>query len=184
MSTTKSTWDRLSAIDCSSKVELKGKLKYLSWAWAWAEVKNLYPDASYKFDAPVFFADGTCEVWCEVAIDTLSHQMWLPVMDNRNAAVSGPDARQISDARMRCLVKCLAMHGLGHYIYAGEDLPDFETVEKMLPTKNDIQKALDDLDVDKVKSLVSKLPQDRVNALPSDFNEADLTKIYAAMGWK
>jgi len=65
-------------------------------------------------------------VYCTVTIDGLSRQMWLPVMDYRNRAVPSPNAFQVNTARMRCLVKCLGMWGLGHYIYAGEDLPNAE----------------------------------------------------------
>jgi len=119
-----SIWETLSKVDCSQKVEKKGQLSYLSWTWAWAEVMARYPAATYEFQPPVFFSDGSCEVWVSVTIDELTHSMWLPVMDNRNNAVTNPDSRKISDTRMRCLTKCLAMFGLGHYIYAGEDLPD------------------------------------------------------------
>jgi hypothetical protein len=122
-----SAWETLSAIDCSAKVEKKGNLSYLSWAWAWAEVMGHYPTATYEFQPPVFFNDGSCEVWVAVTIEEISHSMWLPVMDNRNNAVMNPDSRKISDARMRCLTKCLAMFGLGHYIYAGEDIPQVST---------------------------------------------------------
>jgi hypothetical protein len=121
-----SIWETLSKVNCSEKIEKKGKLSYLSWTWAWAEVMNRYPSATYEFQQPVFFNDGSCEVWVSVTIDELTHAMWLPVMDNRNNSVINPDSRKISDARMRCLTKCLAMFGLGHYIYAGEDLPDGE----------------------------------------------------------
>ena len=65
-------------------------------------------------------------VYCTVTIDGLSRQMWLPVMDFKNQAISNPDVVQLNKAKMRCLVKCLAMFGLGHYIYAGEDLPSAE----------------------------------------------------------
>jgi len=116
-------WAALSRVDVSDKVEKKGNLSYLSWAWAWGKVKEFYPAAVYEVRDNVQYADGSVEVWVTVKIEDQVHSMWLPVMDNRNNAVKNPDARKISDARMRCLVKCLAMFGLGHYIYAGEDLP-------------------------------------------------------------
>ena len=62
-------------------------------------------------------------MWCKVKIGELERLMWLPVMDYKNKAIVNPDTRAVSDTRMRCLTKCLAMYGLGHYIYAGEDLP-------------------------------------------------------------
>ncbi len=80
------------------------------------------------------YDDGTCSVSCRVYIDGVSEYMWLPVMDYKNKAIVNPDSRSISDAKMRCMVKCFALHGLGHYIYAGEDLPSHreENVEKKI----------------------------------------------------
>lgn len=123
----KEVWDTLSKIDCSEHVEKKMNLSYLSWAWAWATLMDRYPCSYYRFDPPTMLPDKTCEIWVTVGVSNGIHvqerQMWLPVMDHRNNAIVGPDSRQINDTRMRCLVKCLAMFGLGHYIYAGEDLP-------------------------------------------------------------
>jgi len=118
------TWKTLSAIDCSQHIEKKGQLSYLSWAWAWSTLMENYPDASYKFFPPSFFDDGTCEISVSVTVKDKTHTMWLPVMDNRNNSIANPTSRNISDSRMRCLVKAIAMHGLGAYIYAGEDLPE------------------------------------------------------------
>ena len=123
----KQVWETLSAINVNEHTEKKGSLTYLSWAWAWGTLMEHFPDAMYEFDEPKFYEDGSCEVKCTVIItveeQSMYRHMTLPVMDNRNNAVKNPDARGISDTRMRCLVKCLAMFGLGHYIYAGEDLP-------------------------------------------------------------
>jgi hypothetical protein len=135
--TSKSVWENLSKIDVSEHTEEKGGLTYLSWAWAWGILKEQYPEASYVFrefecDGRVIdympYPDGTGSVHCTVAIgDDIHSSMWLPVMDYRNKAISNPDARAVSDAKMRCLVKNLAMLGLGHYIYAGEDIPSQES---------------------------------------------------------
>lgn len=128
MSFASEVWETLSKIDVSHKVEKKGNLSYLSWAWAWGVLMEHYPASRYSFKEPVFFEDGSCEVWVSVQVGStdsfLAHDMWLPVMDHRNKAIQNPDSRAISDTRMRCLTKCLAMFGLGHYIYAGEDLPE------------------------------------------------------------
>jgi hypothetical protein len=125
---TKNVWQTLSAIDVNGKVEKKGKLSYLSWAWAWGILKEHYPASTFSFRPSVVLDDGTVEVWVDLTVTTengsQTHEMWLPVMDNVNKAVKNPDSRKISDARMRCLTKCIAMFGLGHYIYAGEDLPE------------------------------------------------------------
>ncbi len=114
----------LSAVDCSKHIEKKGTLSYLSWTWAWAVLMQHYPDSAFEFLVDDNLADGTVMVSCTVTVCDTVRKMWLPVMDNRNNAIAHPNARQISDARMRCLVKCIALHGLGLYIYAGEDLPE------------------------------------------------------------
>jgi hypothetical protein len=122
-------WKTLSAINVNDHIEKKGNLSYLSWAWAWEQLMNHYADSYYYFDEKDF-ADGSKEVICILTIhegeDSVCRQMWLPVMDHRNKAIINPDSRQVSDAKMRCLVKTLAMFGLGHYIYAGEDIPAAE----------------------------------------------------------
>ena len=118
-----SVWQTLSSINVNDHTESKGNLTYLSWAWAWAVTKQHYPDACYTFHDNEVHSDGTMTVHCDVIIDELAHEMWLPVMDHRNKAVENPNAFQINTAKMRCLTKGLSMHGLGAYIYDGEDLP-------------------------------------------------------------
>lgn len=118
-----SAWQTLSKIDCSKHTEKKGNLTYLSWAWAWATLMEHYPESLFEIHDNQMHDDGTVTVSCTVTVEAMPRTMWLPVMDNRNNAVKNPDARKLSDAKMRCLVKAIAMHGLGLYIYAGEDLP-------------------------------------------------------------
>ena len=134
--TYKDVWETLSKIDVSDKVEKKMNLSYLSWAWAWETMMNNYPDAQYNFyenqetGVPyVTLPDGTAEVRCRVTIGNLAREMWLPVMDFKNNAVANPSAREVSDTKMRCLVKTLGMWGLGLYIYAGQDLPSTDKQE-------------------------------------------------------
>ena len=127
-------WKVLSKVDVGEHTKPIGggkfKLSYLSWAWAWGVVMEHFPHSEYSFTEfdngsdVRYYSDGTCAVECTITIGALSRSMWLPVMDNRHKAVSSPNALQISNAKMRCLTKCLAMWGLGHYIYAGEDLPE------------------------------------------------------------
>lgn len=128
-------WNTLSAIDVSAHVEKKQNLSYLSWAWAWGVLMSKYPQATYEFHPVAIEGDGSATVSVTVTIDECSRSMWLPVMDHRNNAIVKPDSRKISDSKMRCLVKCLAMFGLGHYIYAGEDVPDKEQEEKQEAAK-------------------------------------------------
>ena len=124
-----SIWKTLSAIDCSAHTEKKGQFSYLSWTWAWAMVAERY-DATYHIEQDIVYPDGSMEVRCTVTIDSLSHTMWLPVLDFKNKAIKNPNAFDVNSSRMRCLVKCLAMFGLGHYIYAGESLPQEPRVEE------------------------------------------------------
>lgn len=143
----KSVFESLNAINVNDKVEKKSNLTYLSWAWAWAEVKKVYPTATYNvmFDPttqrPYFFDENLgYMVMTTVTIEGQTLEMWLPVMDGANQAmkkesyeyttrygVKTVDAATMFDINktlMRCLTKNLAMFGLGLYIYAGEDLPE------------------------------------------------------------
>jgi len=129
MSLSKQVWQTLSAIDVSQHIEKKGNLSYLSWAWAYGTMMEHYPDLHYSFEQDKCEDTGTVEVTCCVHIHTGKEQdqmmmrhMWLPVMDHRNKAISNPDKFAINSSKMRCLVKCFAMFGLGHHIYAGEDI--------------------------------------------------------------
>lgn len=120
-------WNTLSKVDCSNHVERKGNLTYLSWAWAWGTLMEHYPESTYFFEEEEVRQDGTRMIWCRVTVCengfSLERRMWLPIMDHRNKAIIEPDAFSVNSSRMRCLTKCLAMFGLGHYIYAGEDVP-------------------------------------------------------------
>jgi len=116
-------WKTLSKVNCNDQKQTKNGLSYLSWAWAWGKLMEHYPDATYEFFNEAKDDFGHVEVWCKVQIGELQRLMWLPVMDYKNNAIKNPDLRKISDTRMRCLTKCIGMFGLGHYIYAGEDIP-------------------------------------------------------------
>ena len=131
--TYKSVWETLSKVDCSEHVEDKNGLNYLSWAWAWGILMEHYPEATFEFFNECRDEMGHVEVWCRVRIGELERIMWLPVMDYKNHAMKNPDLRKISDSRMRCLTKCIGIFGLGHYIYAGEDLPSGPDEPKKAP---------------------------------------------------
>lgn len=123
-------WETLSAINVNEKAEKKLGLTYLSWAWAWQTLMEHYPESTYQFAEEKYFHDGTCEVCVTVAVkdgeNEISRYMWLPVLDHKNKPIPNPNAFDINKNKMRCLVKCLGMFGLGLYIYAGEDLPEVE----------------------------------------------------------
>jgi len=121
----------LNAINCNEHTERKGSLTYLSWAWAWQMVKTHFPDATYTiYENPEgwnYFTDGrTCWVKTGVTINGLEHVEYLPVMDNSNKSIPLCDIKSfdVNKAIQRSLTKACARHGLGLYIYAGEDLPD------------------------------------------------------------
>ena len=163
MTNKKSVWATLSSIDCSDKVEQKGKLTYLSWAWAWQTLMENYPDSTYEYDCGSRLENDTAEVNVSVTVQGVTHSMWLPVMDNRNKSIVNPTTRDISDARMRCLVKCIAMFGLAIYIYAGEDLPEStKTMEVSADQAAEI-KALLELSGADVKQFVKYFKTDSVD---------------------
>ena len=119
------TYNELRKINVNEHTEKKGQLTYLSWAWAVDTLLQHDSTAVWEFPEPKYFGD-TVMVFCNVTAFGKTMKMQLPVMDNRNQAISNPDARKISDATMRCLAKCIACFGIGLYIYAGEDLPTDE----------------------------------------------------------
>jgi hypothetical protein len=122
----------LSRKDVSKGVERKGNLDYLSWAYAWNALVEEYPDSTYYFGEPVTFPDGSIMVKAGVTVRDITHEMQLPVMDHRNKAIQNPNARDISDAQMRCFVKSIAMHGVGIGLYLGDlkHVVDKSTYEK------------------------------------------------------
>ena len=122
----KSVFEVLSAINVNEHTNEKGGLTYLSWAFAWAELQKAYPESTYEFLPTHFYDNKTAEVTVEATVEGVTRQMKLPAMDFRNKAIVDPSSRDISDTRMRCLVKVIAMFGLGLYIYAGEDIPQAE----------------------------------------------------------
>ena len=121
----------LNAVDCSEKTEKKNGLTYLSWAWAWGEVKKLHPDATYTIYENAqgwnYHSDGrTCWVKTGMTVNGIEHIEYLPVMDFRNASIKAEmvTSFDVNKAIQRSLTKAAARHGLGLYIYAGEDLPE------------------------------------------------------------
>ena len=129
-----SVFNTLNSVNCNEHTEKKNGLTYLSWAWAWAEVKKRYPKATYTIyenqEGWNYFTDGrTCWVKTGVTIKGIEHIEYLPVMDYRNASipVDKVTSFDVNKAIQRSLTKAAARHGLGLYIYAGEDLPEEET---------------------------------------------------------
>lgn len=127
----------LNKINVNDKTEQKGSLTYLSWAWAWGEVKKLFPDATYTIYENAngwnYHTDGrTCWVKTGVTVSGIEHIEYLPVMDNRNNSIPADKVTSfdVNKAIQRSLTKAVARHGLGLYIYAGEDLPETDKAEE------------------------------------------------------
>lgn len=127
----KNYFEVLNAVNVNEKTEKKNGLTYLSWAWAWAEVKRRHPDANYTVyerpDGVIYWTDGrTCWVKTGLTINGIEHIEYLPVMDHRNRSIPADavTSMDVNKAIQRSLTKAAARHGLGLYIYAGEDLPE------------------------------------------------------------
>lgn len=129
-------YETLSSINVNEHTEKKNGLTYLSWAWAWAELLKRYPDATYTVyenrEGWNYHTDGrTCWVKTGVMVEGKEYIEMLPVMDfrNRSIALEQVTSMDVNKAIQRSLTKAVARHGLGLYIYAGEDLPEGETTE-------------------------------------------------------
>lgn len=149
----KSVFETLFEINVNDHVEKKNGLSYLSWAYAWAEVKKKFPDAKYKVyeteNGCIYFTDGkTCWVKTGVEICGLEHIEYLPVMDYRNKSVSLENITSfdVNKSIQRSLTKALARHGLGLYLYAGEDLPEIETQKISVKDAKILQNVVKELD--------------------------------------
>ena len=134
-----SVFETLNAINVNGKKKAKNNLDYLSWAWAWAEVKKAFPDTQSKVyeneQGFNYHTDGkTAWVKVGVTIEDLEHIEYLPIMDfkNKSIPVGNVTSMDVNKAIQRGLVKAIARHGLGLYIYAGEDLPDLTPEQQEL----------------------------------------------------
>lgn len=129
----KNYFEILNAINVSGKTEKKGNLTYLSWAWAWGELKKIHPDATYTIyensEGWNYHTDGkTAWVKTGVTVNGIENIEYLPIMDFRNNSipVDKVTSTDVNKTIQRSLTKAVARHGLGLYIYAGEDLPEEE----------------------------------------------------------
>ena len=113
----------LRKINVNPHTEKKGKLTYLSWAWAVHYLLEDDPYANWEYGEPKMFGE-TMMVFCTVTAFGASRTAFLPVMNNNNQAIANPDANQVNKAMQRCLVKAIALHGIALYIFEGEDIPE------------------------------------------------------------
>ena len=124
--------------------EKKNGLTYLSWAWAWAEALKADPAATFKVemfnDKCYMEINGTAMVWVTVTLFGKPMSCQLPVMDYKNKAITNPDAFAVNTAIMRCMTKALSLHGLGLYIYAGEDIPEEDSKQEVKQEVKPVEK--------------------------------------------
>jgi hypothetical protein len=209
-------FEALNKVNVNEKVERKNKNKYLSWSYAWEELKQLYPESTYvikKFgenQLPYVYDENTgYMVFTELTIEGLTHEMWLPVMDGANNAMKAQRysyqvkdteylngySRQKKDENgnllfidkyvepatmfdinktiMRCLVKNIAMFGLGLYIYLGEDLPEIDPKEEQ-------EAVVSELVIKSIKDLLNKTGIERSKI----FNEYDVQNFEEMTVWQ
>lgn len=184
-------FEKLNAINVNEHTEGKNGLTYLSWSWAWAEFKKVYPMATYeviKFDGKPYVYDENLGYMCytTVTVEGLTHEMWLPVMDGSNKAMKAKPYKykdrygkekevaaatmfDINKTIMRCLTKNLAMFGLGLYIYAGEDLPEVE--QNVYPSRDEMMKEVSKSYPEGSKNLVALLEAFQVDSLDKATDE-------------
>ena len=182
---------KLNGINVNEHTEKKNGLTYLSWAWAWAEVKKNFPDANYTIyenrDGWNYFTDGrTCWVKTGVTINGLEHIEYLPVMDFRNQSIPQEKVTSfdVNKAIQRSLTKACARHGLGLYIYAGEDLPEDETEVKKAEAKQLKPEYNPDEKVDPttLEFITKAMSEDRLKKMCEHYGivkASELTKIQA-----
>jgi len=167
---------KLSAIDVSQYTAKKMNLTYLTWSQAWQFVLENYPNAIYQFEdfggVPYLqYPDGSAEVRVRVVIESHERHMWLPCMDNKNNAINQPNSRQTNDSKMRCLVKCLAMFGLGLDVYGAKESIDLEPesvgdVDDALPgPEKDVPLLINKTEHDVLSELIKKSDVDELKVL-------------------
>jgi hypothetical protein len=128
-------YTELRKINVNEHIEKKNGLSYLSWAWAVDTLLQQDPSATWDYKEPKQFGD-TLMVFCSVTAFGKTMTSQLPVLDFRNKAITNPDAMAVNTAMQRCLAKAIALHGIGLYIYSGEDIPESEKVEETITDKD------------------------------------------------
>lgn len=164
-------------LNVNEHTEKKNGLTYLSWAWAWAEALKADPTATFNVhtfgEKPYMDVNGTGMVWVTVTLFGQGRTCMLPVMNHRNQPIQNPDAFQVNTAIMRCMTKALALHGLGLYIYSGDDLPqsDEPTTMGELTKKEDGPK---------YEKIIAKTAPKRLQ--PTDWDNSDASRKLFADG--
>lgn len=169
---------KLAAIDVSKHIEKKAGLSYLSWSWAVDQLMRVDPEANWVFHEPQMYGE-TMMVSCTVTAFGKPITMHLPVMDHRNKAVPNPDAFIVNKAMMRCLVKGIACHGLGLYIYSGEDLPSEQDITEQTITNEQteyLQAYIDTIEVN-ASYITEKMKINSLSEIPAKKYDAVLKRL-------
>ena len=197
-------FNTLNNLNVNDRTEKKQGLTYLSWAWAWQELKKKYPEATYnihKFGESqkpyLLDEDLGYMVFTDVTIEGITHEMWLPVLNGANKAMKNKPYTydtnskkgivveqatmfNINTSIMRCLVKNLAMHGLGIYIYAGEDIPSEEKDELTRPklaTVEQIEAINDLMDSKRINAMLEVYKVSKVEEIEESQAKIIITKL-------
>jgi len=158
-------WETLYPVKCGDAAKKKNGLTYLPWNEAWRLLMNHYPTAHFEFGEIEMHSDGSQTIHCTVAIEGHARHMWLPVMNYKNQAIANPSARDVSDTKMRCLVKTIAMFGLGFHIFQGQVQPEDtwdDSTEEAKEDKPVVQKPV-------AKKPAAKKPEPEPEADDEDF---------------
>ena len=191
MSETTNYFKTLNGINVEEHIEKKGGLRYLSWAWAWGEVKKVFPNATYKIYENTlpsgyvvnYFTDGkTAYVKTGVIINDLEHIEELPVMDynNKSIPLEKLTSFDVNKAIQRSLTKACARHGLGLYVYAGEDLPEDEQNDQ---SENTTKSSANSKNVTTEKPNFSKTHKEFVESVTKQFDSLDDSKKDKWVKW-
>jgi hypothetical protein len=174
------TYNEIRKINVNEHTEKKGKFTYLSWAWAVDQLLQLDPSATWVHNKPESFEDGSMMVFCSVTAFGKTMTSMLPVINNQNKPIIKPSAMDVNTAMQRNLVKAIALHGLGLYIYAGEDIPDEPTPDLSELANNCVIEIKNCKTIDELKDTYGKayaaLSKDK-NAVQMIANAKDLKKV-------
>ena len=126
-----SKYAELRKVDVSKHIEKKGRFSYLSWSWAVDTLLQHCESATWTYADPMTLPDGSMMVFCTVRAFGKEMTAQLPVLDFKNQAIKNPNTMQLNTAMQRCLAKAISLHGIGLYIYQGEDLPEGDVLERI-----------------------------------------------------
>ena len=180
-------FEQLNNINVQDKIEKKGNLSYLSWAFAWEQLKIKYPNAQYKVYEReygiIYWTDGrTAWVKVSVTVDDIEHIEYLPIMDykNKSIPVDQVSSFSVNTSIQRALTKAIARHGLGLYIYAGEDIPSAEKDDILEEERQSLYDECKDLKKSIIDELEQAISLDNLRAIWEE-NEKEIKTLKSRM---